>query len=125
MPVFLVGDYLDKPLQLDSATLEKSFTWTWIRAAKQRAVRLCSRLTDLTAVSGSRLAANLLAIRSSDRLAVRRQATAVILLFVSAYYPVRFILLALFPSASAYAGIGAGLALGLILSALLLLVSGK
>ncbi len=119
-PLLLVGDYLDRPLRLNSTTLEDSVFWTRLSAALARTGSWFGSLRESCALAESRLLKKLRATGLPD---APRRTTAIAVLFCAVYYLFRILLQLWLPTAQYRAGWASGLALALLLAASLKLIS--
>lgn len=122
-PVFLVGDYIDRPFRLDSAMLESSVLWARLNRAFTGSSAWLLSVPKFLALPESRLLSKLGAIGSFEPAKTNRLAMVFALLFTIVYYLLRIILQAWLPAAQFRAGWVSGLVLALMMAASLKLIT--
>ena len=118
-PVFMVDNYLDCQLRIDSTTLNNSVVWARCHDLVLWSKNAVSFRPDLTFFEKSRISEDIKKTGSLDG----RQITALFILFLVIYYAVRLVLHAFFPDGYLRAGWGAGVALALLIAGSLKLIS--
>ncbi len=122
-PVLLVGDYLDRPLRIDSATLEGSVIWPRLRNVLARSAAGLRSVPGLLSLPESGLLGKFHEIGRADAADAKRRAMAFAILFTAVYYAFRILVQIWIPAAQYRAGWTAGPVLALILATSLTLIS--
>jgi hypothetical protein len=120
--LLLVGDYLDRPLKVDSATLQGSILWARLSTALASVVCWFGSLRKSCVLSESRLLKKINGIGCGEPSDVQRLAMALTVLFIAIYYVFRILLQVWLPIARLRAGWAAGLVLALLMAASLKLI---